>query len=97
MLDVHVPPLKGVDEILTKVRNEVSNKKPGEWIVGAGGWGQVLPSRQQLDSAAPENPVVLRESAHVQILNSKALQVLGIEAHWAVGEILNRRAMPLLS
>lgn len=79
MLDVHVPPLTGVDDILDKVRDETSRKKPGEWIVGAGGWGQVLPTRQQLDSVAPENPVVLRESAHVQILNSKALQVLGID------------------
>ena len=79
MLDVHVPPLKGVDDILQKVRNEVNAKEPGDWIVGAGGWGQVLPTRQQLDSVAPENPVVLRESAHVQILNNKALQVLGID------------------
>jgi predicted amidohydrolase YtcJ len=79
MLDVHVPPLKGVDEILDSVRGEVSKKKSGEWIVGAGGWGQVLPNRQQLDSVAPDNPVVLRESAHVQILNSKALQALGID------------------
>jgi len=79
MLDIHVPPLKGVDDILERVRNEVKVKKPGEWIVGAGGWGQVLPTRQQLDLVAPDNPVVLRESAHVQILNSKALQLLGID------------------
>jgi len=79
MLDIHVPPLKDVDDILEKVRNEVKVKKPSEWIVGAGGWGQVLPTRQQLDSVAPDNPVVLRESAHVQILNSKALELLGID------------------
>ena len=79
MLDIHVPPLKDVDDILEKVRNEVKVKKPGEWIVGAGGWGQVLPTRGQLDSVAPDNPVVLRESAHVQILNSKALELLGID------------------
>jgi predicted amidohydrolase YtcJ len=79
MLDVHVPPLKGVDEILDKVRDKTRSVAPGEWIVGAGGWGQVLPTRQQLDAVAPDNPVVLRESAHVQILNSKALQVLGID------------------
>jgi predicted amidohydrolase YtcJ len=79
MLDVHVPPLKGIDDILDKVRDKVRSTNPGEWIVGAGGWGQVLPTRQQLDAAAPANPVVLRESAHVQILNSKALQILGID------------------
>lgn len=79
MLDVHVPPLKGVDEILDKVRDKVRSTKPGEWIVGAGGWGQMLPTRQQLDAVAPGNPVVLRESAHVQILNSRALQAVGID------------------
>jgi len=79
MLDIHVPPLKGVDEILEKIKEKVKTSKPGEWIVGAGGWGQVLPTREQLDSVAPDNPVVLRESAHVQILNSDALEFVGID------------------
>ncbi len=78
MLDVHAPPLKGIDEILEKVKARVSQAQPGEWVVGAGGWGQQLPTREQLDKVAPANPVVLRESAHVQILNSAALQALGI-------------------
>lgn len=78
MLDVHAPPLKGVDEILQKVQQRAKSSKQGEWIVGAGGWGQPLPTRQQLDTVAPSNPVVLRESAHVQILNSAALRELGI-------------------
>jgi len=79
MLDVHIPPLRNVDEILQKVGARAQQAKPGEWIVGAGGWGQVLPTRAQLDSVAPRNPVVLRESAHVQILNSVAMQELGID------------------
>lgn len=79
MLDVHVPPLKNVDEILRKVRERVASVPAGSWVVGAGGWGQSLPTREQLDSVAPDNPVVLRESAHVQILNSTALRLLGID------------------
>jgi predicted amidohydrolase YtcJ len=79
MLDLHAPPLKNVEEILEKIRARVRTAQPGEWIVGAGGWGQVLPTTTQLDSVAPNNPVVVRESAHVQILNSKALQELGIK------------------
>ena len=78
MLDLHVPPLNGVAGILDKVRERVRTATPDEWIVGAGGWGQVLPTRQQLDDAAPKNPVVVRESAHVQILNTRALEMLGI-------------------
>jgi predicted amidohydrolase YtcJ len=82
MLDVHVPPLNGIDDILQKVRAKVGNTRSGEWIVGAGGWGQVLPTRQQLDTVAPNNPVVLRESAHVQTLNTQALRVLGIDKNY---------------
>ena len=82
MLDIHVPPLEGVAAILEKLRARLKQAQPGEWIVGAGGWGQVLPTRAQLDSAAPNNPVVLRESAHVQILNSAALQALGIDKNY---------------
>jgi predicted amidohydrolase YtcJ len=78
MLDIHSPPLKDVDAILEKVRLRVESAKSGEWVIGAGGWGQPLPTRQQLDKIAPHNPVVLRESAHVQILNSLALQMAGI-------------------
>lgn len=82
MLDIHVPPLKGVEDILAKVRARVSASKPGEWIVGAGGWGQPLPTREQLDTVAPNIPVVLRESAHVQILNTRALKLLGIDKNY---------------
>jgi predicted amidohydrolase YtcJ len=78
MLDVHVPPPKGRADILEKVRERVHLAQPDEWIVGAGGWGQELPTREQIDEIAPHNPVVLRESAHVQILNTRALEILGI-------------------
>jgi predicted amidohydrolase YtcJ len=82
MLDIHAPPLKSVEDILDKVRARVAKAQPGEWIVGAGGWGQVMPTRAQLDSVAPNNPVVLRESAHVQTLNSAALKILGIDKNY---------------
>jgi predicted amidohydrolase YtcJ len=78
MLDIHVPPLKDVDAILEKVRQRAESAKPDEWVIGAGGWGQPLPTRRQLDEIAPKNPVVLRESAHLQVLNSLALQMAGI-------------------
>ena len=78
MLDIHVTPVTDVAGVLARVRERVRSARPDEWIVGAGGWGQVLPTREQLDEVAPKNPVVLRESAHVQILNTRALDILGI-------------------
>jgi predicted amidohydrolase YtcJ len=49
MLDLHIPPLKDVDEMLRKIKDVVGNTPQGEWIIGAGGWGQPMPTRQQLD------------------------------------------------
>ena len=51
----HVETREDVDEILQKVQERVKSSKQGEWIVGAGGWGQALPTRQQLDTIAPAN------------------------------------------
>jgi predicted amidohydrolase YtcJ len=41
-------------------------------------WGQPMPTRQQLDSVASDHPVLVRESAHEIIANSKALEPAGI-------------------
>ena len=78
MLDLHVPPLKDVDEMLQKIKERAHNTAAGEWIVGAGGWGQPMPTRQQLDSAAPHHPALVRESAHEIVVNSRALELAHI-------------------
>jgi predicted amidohydrolase YtcJ len=36
------------------------------------------PTRRQLDEVAPDHPVMIRYSAHSQLLNSRALEVVGI-------------------
>ena len=57
MLDLHIPPLKDVDEMLQKIQQRAENTPKGEWIVGAGGWGQPMPTREQLDSASRRAPL----------------------------------------
>jgi predicted amidohydrolase YtcJ len=75
--------LKGTDsieELQQRLRSAVAQHKPGEWIVGSG-WDQTrwpdkkFPNRQDLDAAAPDNPVFLVHiSGHVGVANSMALK-----------------------
>jgi predicted amidohydrolase YtcJ len=73
---------------LEQLKQQVSEKAkemgPGEWITG-GGWDEYhfreerKPLRGDLDSAAPNNPVVLtRAGGHSSVGNSKALQLAEI-------------------
>jgi hypothetical protein len=68
-----------VDGILGRIREAVAAAAPGAWIVGQGTFGQRLPTRAQLDAVAPANPVVVRESMHLQAANSLALDCAGID------------------
>lgn len=77
-LDVHIPPLKSIEEVLKKVKKACRETPKGEWIVGQGGFVQPMPTKEELDAIAPEHPVVLRYSMHVYVLNSKALDVARI-------------------
>ena len=79
MLDLHIPPLRDVGEMLETIKERAARTPKEEWIVGAGGWGQPMPTRQQLDSAAGDHPVLVRESAHEIIANTKALELAHID------------------
>jgi hypothetical protein len=68
-----------VDGILARLREAVAAAAPGAWIVAQGTFGQALPTRGQLDAVAPANPVVVRESMHLQAANTLALQRAGID------------------
>ena len=79
MLDLHIPPLKDVDKMLRKIKERADNTPKGEWIIGAGGWGQPMPTREQLDSVTRDHPVLVRESAHEIVVNTKALELAHID------------------
>jgi predicted amidohydrolase YtcJ len=57
--------------------------KPGDWIVGTRGWWEYqlaegrLPTRTDLDAAAPNNPVSI-PGPHYIILNSLGLRLAGV-------------------
>lgn len=67
---------------------------PGTWIFGRG-WDQEsfaegrLPSREDIDDVTPSNPAVLvRVCGHVALLNSRAIEALGLES--AMGQEFQR-------
>ena len=87
----HIPPVDYVEvlgttgskeAILNFVKQAALETHAGAWIIGQGRFTLEVdgssPSKDQLDAIAPNHPVMIRYSAHSQLLNSKALQLAGI-------------------
>jgi len=75
-----------IAEVQKRLAAAVALAKPGEWIAGSG-WDHTLwpekrfPTRKDLDSVSPNNPVFLVHiSGHVAVANSAALKLAGITA-----------------
>lgn len=72
-----------VETIVSAISHEAERAEPGEWLAG---WGYDEhrmegpgPTLQDLDRAAPENPVFLRRTcAHMALVNTAALERVGI-------------------
>ncbi len=84
-VDGRCPPNKSVGDMLDRIRQRVRETPKGNWIiVHCSMFGNLklaekrYPTRNELDSVAPENPVLLLSSMHTQIVNSKALELLSI-------------------
>ncbi len=74
---------RSISEILDRVAQRVRLAQPGEWIIGKG-WDETLlaegrhPSRQEIDSVAPNNPVVLHRVWNKLTANSAAMHAAGV-------------------
>lgn len=84
LLSVNVEGTKSLAEAQAKVAAKVKELKPGEWVIGRGWdhtiWKQNFPTRADLDSIAPNNPVFLvRVDGHVAWVNSATLKLAGID------------------
>lgn len=75
--------LSSIEELKTAVSKKASELGPGEWIVG-GGWIESqfkehrMPTRWDLDEAAPKNPVYLSRLFGMSVVNSLALEMAKI-------------------
>lgn len=78
-------PCRSVEEVLDKVATRARELPKGEWIEAGVGWRtdwlreHRLPSRAELDSVVPDNPVFLPHLGYTVQLNSAALAAAGID------------------
>jgi predicted amidohydrolase YtcJ len=77
--------VESLNDALAMLADRVSNKKPGEWIIGTSYnhnvWGLGRePNRYDLDAISPENPVaVTSKCGHTLWVNSEALRLAGVD------------------
>ena len=83
---VRLDDLTSLEDLLERVRQAADDRPPGQWIMGQG-WNETdwtqpsMPTRQALDRAAPDHPVLLwRCDLHLASANSAALKLAGIDA-----------------
>lgn len=78
------PPHRTIDDMLQAISRAAEETPQGEWILG---WGyddtllaeQRHPTRQDLDQAAPHQPVLIEHvSSHLAAVNSRAIQIAGL-------------------
>ncbi|WP_372678790.1 amidohydrolase, partial [Desulfosarcina sp.] len=83
---VRLDDLTCLEELLERVGQAAVARPPGQWIMGQG-WNETdwrephMPTREALDRAAPDHPVLLwRCDLHLAAANSAALKLAGIDA-----------------
>ncbi len=85
MVDGRAPGVPSVAQVLENVEARARVTPKGEWIAVVGASASQtkylerrLPTRSELDRAAPDNPVWFWNGTHAEVLNSRGLAALGI-------------------
>ncbi|MDT8443178.1 MAG: amidohydrolase [Desulfuromonadales bacterium] len=83
---VKLDDVSGLDELIARVSSASEAEPAGQWIMGQG-WNETdwpeqrMPTRQLLDQAVPDHPLLLwRCDLHLAVANSAALALAGIDA-----------------
>ncbi|MDH3234240.1 MAG: amidohydrolase family protein, partial [Alphaproteobacteria bacterium] len=75
---------RSIADVQSKIADRAATLPTGEWVVASSGWHESilaegrLPTRWELDEAAPANPVIIPRGGHVVTVNSLALERAGI-------------------
>ncbi|WP_081603999.1 amidohydrolase [Clostridium saccharoperbutylacetonicum] len=73
-----------MNELLKAVGNRVKAVEAGQWVVSSSAWHESqlvenrIPTRWELDTVSPSNPVMIPRGGHVVVANSKALELANI-------------------
>jgi predicted amidohydrolase YtcJ len=83
---VKLDDLTCLEELVERIQNSAQARPAGQWIMGQG-WNETdwtaphMPTRDVLDRAVPDHPVMLwRCDLHLAAANSAALEAAGIDA-----------------
>jgi predicted amidohydrolase YtcJ len=82
--ELHWAGLTSKDAALDSIRQAAARVGRGRWVTAIGGWHQTqftdtwLPTRAELDTAAPDNPVYVQSLYEVGIANSAAIDAVGL-------------------
>ena len=88
-VDCSTPPIGSLGEVLERLRAAAAVAEPGQWVRGWGfHWSRVReqrnPTRRDLDAIATANPVIVIDASyHGCFVNSRALELAGIDRHAA--------------
>jgi predicted amidohydrolase YtcJ len=77
-INIQAPPLKDGKAIIARLKEAQAKLPAGAWLIGQGTYNQVMPTRDEIDKAFPDNPVRLIWSAHDSLINHKAATVMGM-------------------
>jgi predicted amidohydrolase YtcJ len=89
LLDLNSPPIgdiECIDGIVERLRERAASTSRGDWIVGMGYDDTLLdekrhPTRVDLDRASTQHPIAIWHiSGHLAVVNSAALERVGIDA-----------------
>ena len=75
-----------LEDFLARLAAAIESRDPGEWVTGRGWieaqWPEpVFPTRGDLDTVSPDNPVYLvRADGHGGVANSEAIRIAGVTA-----------------
>jgi predicted amidohydrolase YtcJ len=75
---------KTVADVQAAIGERVSRTEPGKWVIASSGWHESIleegrmPTRTELDTVSPNNPVFIPRGGHVITVNSKALELAGV-------------------
>ncbi len=78
-IDIQAPPLKDGKAIIARLKEAQKVLPPRAWLRGNGTYNQVMPTREELDEAFPDNPVRLDWSAHDNLINHAAAVALKLD------------------
>jgi predicted amidohydrolase YtcJ len=85
-VDCRAPECAKVDDVLEALSQASREKARGDWVVGQANLffdrkleeGR-LPTRDELDGVSRSVPIALRAGGHITVLNTKALELAGID------------------